>query len=238
MIVSAVVIALLFAGTMQAAKMITGNASSPQAGYFYYVALQGRYQFRDEPADFRFWDNTQRADSKDYQHWKQKYGELDRKIKSSRQTSGEVYRAFLIDDVVSHPWMTFRQFCTRIVYGNVFLINSIKPENFKIGPVRGAFAFTMLHIAINFVSILVFAGLGLFLFKEKNQLQFWPFWAVVLALIAFHGMTYMEPRYLFPSRLALYILSAAGLYRVRLIKKATDRVARLFFPELRQQSGS
>ncbi|RZJ25251.1 MAG: hypothetical protein EOO48_13805, partial [Flavobacterium sp.] len=139
---SAVVISVLFIGTMQIAKKITGSASSPQADYFYYVALQGRYQFRDEPTDFRFWDNTKRGDSKDYQHWREKYGELERKIISSGESTAKVYGEFLTDDIISNPWHTFRQFCTRIFFGNVFIINSVKPADFKIGPIQGAFAFT------------------------------------------------------------------------------------------------
>ena len=64
---------------------------------------------------------------------------------------------------------------------------------------------------------------------EKKLINYWLFWGVIVALLIFHGLTYMEPRYMFPARVALYIMSAAGLYRLPWIQRKVNYIAKFVF---------
>lgn len=226
------VVGLLGLGTLQLAKMITGTSSSEdQAGLLYYVAHQGRFQFREEPTDLRFWESDIRPDSKDYQNWGKSATELATVISETRKSRNQVYREFLINDALEHPFWFTRQFLVKCLYGHVYFINSVKPENFKLGPIHGAAAYWFVIVVINCVNILLIIGAFLFLFKKKNLINYWIFWAVIVALLIFHGLTYMEPRYMFPSRVALYLMSAAGLYNVGFVKRSVNFISKHIFPK-------
>ena len=224
-------VGLLGFGVLQVAKAITGNKSNEnQEGLFYYVAHIGRFQFREEPTDFRFWDNDNRPDSKDYQNWGKSGGELGDIINKTHRSYIQVYREFLINDALEHPFLLTRQFFVKCFYGHVYFINSVQPKDFHLGPIHGPIAYWFVILIINSVNLLLLFGAFIFLFKEKDLINYWLFWAVIVALLIFHGLTYMEPRYMFPARVALYIMSAAGLYRIRWVQNKVNFIAKFVFP--------
>jgi hypothetical protein len=198
---------------------------------FYYVAQQGRFQFREEPTDFRFWDDLKRHDSKDYQNWVKATDSLHQVVANGVPYIN-AYRNFVVQDVLDHPFYTTRQFFVKALYGHMYFINSIEPEQFKMGPLEGAFGFWLLIAGINSVNILLIIGFLLFVFRWRKQMPYWPFYAVILSLVVFHSLMYMEPRYLFPSKPAFYILSAAGLYTFTFIKKPIDAIARVLIRKI------
>jgi hypothetical protein len=218
-------------GTLQLAKRINGNQSEgSQESLFYYVALQGRFQFREEPTDFRFWESDNRPDSKDYQNWIKSRQELDVVISKTKRSFSEIYREFIIMDMIQHPYWTSRQFLVRCVYGHLNIISKVQPAQFNLGPLNGAFGFWTFLLLVNSINLIVLAGVALFFFYEKNLIKYWIFWGITIALLIFHGLTYMEPRYIFPSKVALYIISAAGLYRITWIKKIINKISFFVFP--------
>ena len=222
---------ILGVGALQLAKRINGNQSGgSQESYFYYVAHIGRFQFRDEPTDFRFWESDNRPDSKDYQNWIRNGKELDAVISKTNRSYNAVYREFLITDMIDHPFLTTRQFLIRCFYGHINIISKVQPAQFSLGPINGAFGFWSFLLVINSINLIVLAGVILFLFQEKNLIQYWIFWGISLALIIFHGLTYMEPRYMFPSKVALYIMSSAGLYSIPWIKRSINKISAYLFP--------
>jgi hypothetical protein len=225
------VVGLMGFGVLHVAKVITANKTGDnQQNLFYYVAHLGRFQFREEPTDFRFWDNDNRADSKDYQNWEKSGSELDAIMEKRHCSSQEVYKEFLINDVFEHPFWFTRQFFVKCFYGHVYFINSVKPDKFHLGPIHGVLGYWFIILLINSINIIIIFGAVLFLFKEKNLITYWLFWSVIIALLLFHGLTYMEPRYMFPARVALYIMSAAGLYRIKWVKKKVNFIAKFVFP--------
>ena len=224
-------VGLMGFGILQLAKIITGTKSGEnQAGLFYFVAHIGRFQFREEPTDFRFWDNDNRADSKDYQNWGKSGGELASIMDKTHRSSNEVYKEFLINDALEHPFLFTRQFFVKCFYGHVYFINSVQPKDFHIGPIRGITAYWLFMLLINTVNLLLIFGAFIFLFKEKNLINYWLFWGIIVSLLIFHGLTYMEPRYMFPSRVALYLMSAAGLYQLKWIQQKVNFIAKFVFP--------
>jgi 4-amino-4-deoxy-L-arabinose transferase-like glycosyltransferase len=231
LIVSFGIVGVLSFGVLQIAKFVTGTKSNEsQEGLFYFVAHMGRFQFREEPTDFRFWDNDNRADSKDYQNWGKSGSELGLLMQNEHRTYNDVYRNFLINDAVEHPFLFTRQFFVKCFFGHVYFINSVQPKDFHLGPIHGILAYWFVILVINSVNILVVFGTFLFLFKEKNLVNYWLFWGVIFSLLIFHGLTYMEPRYMFPSRVALYLMSAAGLYTIKWIQQKVNFIAKFVFP--------
>jgi len=216
---------------LQLAKSINGKESEgSQESYFYYVAHIGRFQFREEPTDLRFWESDNRPDSKDYQNWIKSGTQLDAELSKTNRSYNDVYREFLIKDVVDNPFLTARQFLIRCFYGHINIISKVQPAQFDLGPFKGSLGYWTFLFIINFINLMVLVGAALFLFQEKNLIKYWVFWGISVALLVFHGLTYMEPRYMFPSKVALYVISAGGLYSIHWIKKIIDKVAVYVFP--------
>ena len=216
---------------LQLAKRTTLNVSGEnQETLFYFVAHQGRFQFREEPLDLRFWDNNNRSDSKDYQNWEKSREELAFKMAETNRSFKEVYKEFVISDALSYPFWTARQFFVKCIYGNLNIISKVKPQEFKLGPFVGTFGYWSFLLILNSINLFVIVGVVLFLIKEKNWVHYWIFWGITLSLLVFHGLTYMEPRYIFPSKVALYLMSATGLYRIRWIKNGVNKMSVYMFP--------
>ncbi len=232
MMITFLTVGLLSFGSLQLAKSITGNKSSGnQEDLFYYVAHQGRFQFREEPADLRYWESDIRPDSKDYQNWHKSGNELSLVMDKTHKSYAQVYKEFLINDALEHPFLFTRQFFVKCFYGHIYFINSVQPKNFHLGSFKGVVVFWVFMAIINIVNLMIIAGVFIFLFKEKNLISYWIFWSIIIALLVFHGSTYMEPRYIFPSKTALYIMSAAGLYRISWIQKRINWISIFLFPK-------
>ncbi len=215
---------------LQLAKNVTGNKSDTnQDSLLYYVIHEGRFQFREEPFDFRYWSSSSRSDSKDFINWKKSIQDLSVVMKTTNHSYNEVYKEFLIKDALSHPLWFTRQFFIKSGYGHLYFINSIQPDKFSMGPFKGSFGYWTFMFIINCVNLIILAGALIFVFKEKELIRYWIFWGVILSLLIFHGLTYMEPRYIFPSRVALYLMSAAGLYRIRWIRNKVNFVSKFVF---------
>ena len=232
MVLAFVAVAALGFGTLEIAKTITsGKTNANQEFLLFYVAHQGRFQFREEPTDFRFWDDAIRGDSKDYQNWVQSIKELGTEIGTTGKPFTEVYKDFLITDALNHPFWFTRQFFVKCFYGYMYFINSVTPEHFNLGPFHGASGYAVFIILINLINFVVIVGAIVFLITQKNLINYWLFWCIILSLLLFHGLTYMEPRYIFPSKVAVNIMSAAGLYHIGFIKRFMNKVSRYFFQE-------
>lgn len=225
-----IVFSLLISGvigfaSLETAKAITGTKYHyTQQGALNYVLLQGRYQFRNEPTDFRFWDHTQRADSKDYKDWKKKFGELENLSKNNNIPLNDVYKSFIVNDFINNPFISVRQFFVKLFYGQVYIINSIKPQEFKLGIFQGSLAYWTLILVINSINVLITIGVFIFLFTSKSKSYYWLFWSIIISLLLFHGLSYMEPRYMFPAKPAFFILGAVGLYRLLFFRIKIDNL--------------
>ena len=117
MILTFVTVGLLGLGALQLAKNITHNkAAGNQESLFYFVAHIGRFQFREEPLDLRFWESDNRPDSKDYQNWIKNGAKLDSVIVATNRSYNDVYQEFLINDAIAHPFWFTRQFFVKCLY--------------------------------------------------------------------------------------------------------------------------
>ena len=143
-------------GGLQLAKFTTIKKSGEnQESLFYFVAHIGRFQFREEPLDFRFWDNNNRSDSKDYQNWVKSRRELATEMTQTNRSFNEVYSHFLVHDIIAHPFWSTRQFFVKCLYGHLNIISKVRPDEFKLGPFRGAIGYWSFLFILNSINILV-----------------------------------------------------------------------------------
>ncbi len=193
------------------AKSLPGNSSASQENYLLHVAQHGRFQFRDETWDWRFWDDDVRADSKDYQRSNQVKSRLDSTVRAGN-SYGTTYGRWLINDVLSNPVTAVKQFIVRIIYGHTLTINSITKERFSLGPLRGPFGYYLVIGGLNLInwSIILLAGFGIYTLRRD--------WTVLIpilipwaALVLFSAAIYMEQRYLFPVRPIVLLLASVGV---------------------------
>ncbi len=225
-IVSMVAVIACGFAVLEFAKAVTADKSTTdQSAYFYYVAHQGRYEFREEPLDWRYWQNDFRGDSKDYQNWNKNMHRLNDKARNENLDRNQLYKEYLIQDAKEHPFWLVRSFVVKCIYGNFYFVNGMRPEQFKLGPFTGPTGYWIVMAIVNIINILIVIGSFLFLIRTKGLIKYWPLWGSMLALLIFHGITYMEPRYIFPPRAAIYIMSAAGLCSLGFVRKLMDKLA-------------
>lgn len=193
--------------------------------YSAYVLHLGRFQFREEPWDWRFWQRDIRGDSKDYISWQDSRKSLTQKMENEGRLFHQVYNEWILDDYTSHPFMTLRQFLVKAVYGNIFIVNSFKQENFTLGPLKNKTGYFIFHFFVNSVNLFIIIGFLGFVWQNKKQMlsTYWLMGIVFLSFIGFYALTYMEPRYLFPLRV-LYIITASEFWLTFLRKRINSSV--------------
>lgn len=183
-----------------------------QESYFVYVAHQGRFQFRMEPWDWRFWEDDIRADSRDYQAWRQSSGQLRAQMQQSGQPLQQVYGDWVWQDVMNNPGLIIQQFFIKTLFGHFLQISSVPSNNFKLGPLQGKTGYYLLIGSINVINLLILLSAIAGFIKYCKQKRFLLLIiAPWLALIIFHGLIYMEQRYLFPARPVILILASPML---------------------------
>jgi hypothetical protein len=191
----------------------TGNEGlRVQTTNIYDILLQGSFQFRTEPWDWRNWGKNTRAGSQDYQNWSEQRDKLLQRSLDSGIHFRDVERAWVVDDFLTHPLLHVRMTAVRVLSQNIATVNSVHPESFGIGPFRGRWVFFVFHGLLNLIGLMPLAGSLWFVTQRRREiLTYWPLWSPWLALFTFHALVYAEPRYLLPSRPLLCIMSALAL---------------------------
>jgi hypothetical protein len=177
-----------------------------------HVLFHGRFQYRTEPWDWRFWDDTTREGSADYAAWAEQWAELKRRSAEEDVPLSTLQWRWIGNDVISHPGLTLQMAGVRALSLHLTFINSQRPERFKLGPLKGRAGYLVFHVLVNAINlVLIFASLW-FLFVRRSQLAAnWSLWGPWLGLLIFHAATYAEPRYLLPSRAGLALMAAVTL---------------------------
>ncbi|SPF37295.1 membrane hypothetical protein [Candidatus Sulfopaludibacter sp. SbA4] len=198
-----------------------------QVDYFVWVMFPGAFQYRSEPWDWRYWDKVRRKGSADYEAWDRTYKEIGRQAKDSGVPTYDLLKKWLLRDIVHNPGAWIRMAGVRTLALHVSLVNSQRPEAFRVGPVSGWVVNLVFHVLVNAVNLLLIAGALWFLFdRRRNLASYWPLWGPWLSLLVFHAVVYAEPRYLFPSRPGITVMAAAALTpaTARLCARFRDRL--------------
>lgn len=185
---------------------------SDQEGYFWLVAMQGRFQFRTEPLDWRFFNGPARKGSQDRADYEARKIANEHEALTRNVSVSQVTRAWIIGDTLAHPLVTAKMALVRVVYLHIFLVNSKPPSAFSIGPIPGALVYWTFHLALNAIGLSISILALVFLWQRRSDLAaIWPLWAPWLALVVFHALVYAEPRYLLPAKYSQVILAAGAM---------------------------
>jgi hypothetical protein len=204
---------LIIAAVLAAASALPGRrGETRQIGYLAYTTFPGRFQYRTEPWDWRFWSDTTRQGSADYAAWDAEVQKLKRRSVETGIPLATLQFQWMAADVAAHPFLTLRMSAVRLLSLHLTFVNSSGPSAFGVGPLSGEFVYRAFHTVVNTMNLLtVTAALWFVASRRRAALALWPLWAPWLGLLVFHVLTYAEPRYLFSARPGQTILAAAAL---------------------------
>jgi hypothetical protein len=187
-----------------------------QSDYMAYVQHIGRFQYREETFDWRYWDASTRTGSMDFIAYEASGDSLRNHASQTGVPMRDVFSKWVITDMLEHPFMVFKQFVIRVFTGHLLQSNSINPERLNETNGRKILVYWIGHILINLINLLLILC---FVFElKKNGLRtYWILLAPIIALLVFHGLVYMEQRYLFPIRVIYLFL--ASLFISRFLEK-------------------
>jgi len=167
------------------------------------------FQFRSEPWDWRFWGKATRRGSVDYQDYASAQNALQQQAAATGATVAHLQMDWALRDIVQHPWKHLRMSAVRALALNVWIVNSKKPGDFRLGPLKGWTVFLLFHVLLNAIALLTILASIWFLMAHRAEfLADWPLWGLWVALLLFHALTYAEPRYMLPAQPGLTIMAA------------------------------
>ena len=207
---------LAFAVTLVAAAAVRAAArapaGSPQLDNLSQVMFQGRFQYRTEPFDWRYWDNETRRGSADHSAWLWTRDSLTRKASTTRTPVSALRWRWVWTDLRDHPGVTIQSAAVRFLTLNLAFVNSTSPDAFRLGPISGYLSYWAFHLAVNLSWLAILALCVLHALRHPGTLSSYsPLWGPWVALLVFHLFTYAEPRYLFPGQPGLVVMATAML---------------------------
>ena len=179
---------------------------------FAFVAFHGSFQFRDEPFDWRYWDDEARKGSVDYEHSVETRRAIIGKAVATGQDLATLELRWVQRDFLEHPLVRLQMALIRVGAMHIGLTSSMEPSAFHLGPLKGRVGWGLFHLAANaatFVTIL--AACWFLAFRRRDLLSLWPLWTPWISVMVFHALTYSEARYIMPARPGLVLLAACGL---------------------------
>lgn len=187
--------------------LIQRLGGSYQAGNLAHVVLQGRFQYRTEPWDWRYWGKDYRSGSRDYESWAALLGEFRQQASRSGESLSALEWNWIRNDVLGHPGLSLRMVGVRLLAINVVFANGPGGgTDVRSGRRIASFGFHLLA-NVAYLSSIVLALV--YLARHRHAaLDLWPLWCCWVALLAFHALTYAEPRYLLPGRAGMVLLAA------------------------------
>lgn len=181
-----------------------------------WVMLHGSFQFRNEPFDWRYWDDEFRGDSADYAEWKATNAALASEARRTGRVLEDLRLNWVLDDLLSRPLLRLRMAGVRMLYLQFWTSHAGRPEHFKLGPLRGRPAYYLSHVSVNLIQCV---ATGLFLVwcwvSRRELVHHWPLWLPWFSLLLFSSFIYAEPRYLYPGQAGVF--AAAGMQLSRLL---------------------
>lgn len=198
-------------GILVLAGHLPGRRPAGQQGsYLAYVVFQGRFQYRQEPWNWAYWDER-RAGTPDYDQWLNDGRQLAADAKARGISLTQARWAWIRQDWQHHPLLALRMTAMRCVTMNLAVVHSATPEAFRVGPVPGRWVFLALHAGLNAVGLGMLAA-ALFALRAVPKCPMLGMLAVpYFSLLGFSALTYGEPRYLFAGQPGLAVLATLAL---------------------------
>ncbi|MFM7901294.1 MAG: hypothetical protein ACKPAD_04835 [Bacteroidota bacterium] len=182
-------LAVFFSGFL-IKKLPNTRVTYYQDDYFAYVQHIGRFQYRNETWDWRYWDRTTRQGSQDFQDYETSGRQLRELASDSGKSIAEVFGSWNRNDIFEHPGMTIKQSVLRVINGHLLQINSVTPEKFAKSGMNGHVIYWLFHSILNFINGFIIALVVWLLFKYKSWKDYWILLAILCAFFVFHGFVF------------------------------------------------
>lgn len=197
------------------------GAAPRQDAFLTHVVIQGAFQYRSEPFDWRPWEQETRAGSVDYAAYARVRRELAARQAWSGRPMPEVEWEWLKDSFRNDYAAWVRMAVFKAASALWFRISPMRIEQvFGHGARVGLFAFTISAILnAPFLAALCLAIWGGGRSTKLSLPVRWVCWAPFVGGIAFLAATYSEPRYLVPGFAGVLVLAAVAMaeWPVRMI---------------------
>ena len=120
---------LVFMSVMAGVRLLPNSrVTYYQSDYMSYVQHIGRFQYRNESFDWRYWDSSTRKGSRDFEDYQKSGKELRSLAAKENRSVSDVFGKWVLQDMLDHPVMVVKQFIIRCITGSFLQINSINPE--------------------------------------------------------------------------------------------------------------
>lgn len=170
--------------------------------------VMSRYQLRDEPFNWIFWEKELRKGSVDYENY-------EITLRNFRNNCGEDlqgcnFNSFLTwwsQDILSNKLITLRQCSMKVLQSYSFLSSKLLLSGWNIN-----YKFILIHIFINLVNYTVLILFIMFLINNRSQIiSNWIYWGMLIAPYLWIICLFSESRYVFPARPLVFIGAAVFL---------------------------
>lgn len=206
-------LAVPLATTLGSVLLVRALGGGWQERNLAHVVMQSRFQFRDEPWDWRYWQKRYREGSRDHAAFLATEERLMKQAGGSDKAFVDLEWDWIRKDVASHPFLSLRMIAVRALALNLVWANN-NPD-FSLNAARRNPVSVGFHLVLNLIYNGVLVLAILYLLKNRRAIPWtWALWAPWLALFLFHVLTYVEPRYLIPGRPGIAVLAALMLERL------------------------
>ncbi len=217
-VVAVMVGCLLVAGVYSGVRKLNRRIGHRvrQDSFLTHVLIQGAFQYRSEPLDWRAWERETRGGSRDYAAYAEVRRQLEEKQRRTGAEMAVVEWDWLRRSITTEPWIWVKMAPMKAVSAFWFRISPARVEKVFGSGSRGKVVAFLISLVLN-APVLCMLGLSILGAKRMGRagLAFTGIcWAPLVAGLVFVAFTYSEPRYLVPGFTGLSVLAGCELAKL------------------------
>ena len=191
------------------------GAQTRQDSFLTHILIQGAFQYRSEPLDWRPWEKEARGGSRDYAAYAAVRAQLSTRQSSTGLPLAVVEWQWLKDSWMSDPLAWLRMAPLKAASALWFRISPVRIEKHLGGGRKGAAAAFVISAVLNApVLVMLFVAMAYsFGRKGATAAEKLMCWGPFLAGLIFVAFTYSEPRYVVPGFGGLAVLAGCAMAR-------------------------
>lgn len=187
-----------------------------QDGFLTHVLIQGAFQYRTEPFDWRPWEKEARAGSADYAAYAEVRKRLGRMHEESGVPMPSLEWEWLRKSFKQEPHVWLKMAPVKALSALWFRISPVRIEKVLGSGTRAILAAFGISALLNtpLLTMLAIAAWAALRTRGSDTGAVLMAWAPFLGGLLFVAMTYSEPRYIVPGMAGVIVISAAGTARL------------------------
>jgi hypothetical protein len=192
------------------------GTAARQDGFLTHVLIQGAFQYRTEPFDWRPWEKEARAGSADYAAYAEVRKRLGRIHEESGAPMARLEWEWLLQSLKQEPHVWLKMAPIKVFSALWFRISPVRIEKVLGSGTRATLAALGISVLLNtpLLLMLAIAAWAALRTSGSDTGAVLMAWAPFLGGLLFVAMTYSEPRYMVPGTAGVIVLSAAGTARL------------------------